>query len=499
MNVAPASAARALPSAEGLLESRPIEQLLAYAEDRGLAGTLVLSGEGEEIAAITFREGKVVRVRTRAAMPLGTVLYELGFLDAEGVNTALAALAKASSRTPKVLFGDILRERAMVSPDLVAIGVGEQLTRKLASLFHLPGSTRFGFYDRVDLIPEYGRDDVPVSVGRAVLRGLREVFLPARAREALDRVGDRPIVLAGYVQGASGFGLFEALADLELSDAETRVAQLLTEPKPLSVFELARVSAVDARIVYALLLLRRARVATVTPESEALRRASMQFRAPSPLRPPSVEIPISGVQKRAEPYDPRREPPMSEPRIMNAHKAPSSTPEPGAKSASVPTSTSAPPPSSGEAAKDPVLARLKARGLVRRAELTAALPLLRELREQHPKNDDAELETLYGYCLGLTQSDFPQREEARSALMRGVNLAPRSGEALYRLSLFERHEGRLADALRHMKEAALVDPNHIDAVRELRLFNMRVQSGMQAARAMSPPGGIPAVKDPRKE
>ena len=83
--------------------------------------------------------------------------------------------------------------------------------------------------------------------------------------------------------------------------------------------------------------------------------------------------------------------------------------------------------------------------------------------------------------------------------MRGVNLAPRSGEALYRLSLFERHEGRLADALRHMKEAALVDPNHIDAVRELRLFNMRVQSGMQAARAMSPPGGIPAVKDPRKE
>ena len=310
MNVAPASAARALPSAEGLLESRPIEQLLAYAEDRGLAGTLVLSGEGEEIAAITFREGKVVRVRTRAAMPLGTVLYELGFLDAEGVNTALAALAKASSRTPKVLFGDILRERAMVSPDLVAIGVGEQLTRKLASLFHLPGSTRFGFYDRVDLIPEYGRDDVPVSVGRAVLRGLREVFLPARAREALDRVGDRPIVLAGYVQGASGFGLFEALADLELSDAETRVAQLLTEPKPLSVFELARVSAVDARIVYALLLLRRARVATVTPESEALRRASMQFRAPSPLRPPSVEIPISGVQKRAEPYDPRREPPI---------------------------------------------------------------------------------------------------------------------------------------------------------------------------------------------
>jgi len=482
VNVAPAP--RAAPSAEGLLESRPIEQLLAYAEDRGLAGTLALSEAGDEVAAITFREGKVVRVRTRAAMPLGTVLYELGFLDSDGVNSALALLAKASSRVPRPLFGDILRERGMVSPDLVAIGVGEQLTRKLASLFHLPGTTRFSFYDRHDMLAGYGRDDVPVSVGRGVLRGLREVFLPARAREALDRVGDRPIVLSGYNPSASGFGLVEALADLELSEQEARVAQLLTEPKPLSVFELARVSAVDARIVYALLLLRRARVATVTPETEALRRASLQFRAPSPLRPPSVEIPISGVQRSATPYDPRREPPLSEPRITTTTaRPPPSTPEPRSDRS--------------EAPPDPVLARLKARGLVRRAELQAALAILRELRS--PKQDDAEIETLYGYCLGLTQSDLPQREEARSALVRGVNLAPRSGEALYRLSLFERHEGRLADALRHLKEAASVDPNHIDAVRELRLFNMRVQGGMQAARAMSPPAGIPAVKDPRKE
>jgi len=481
------SQARTRPSADGLLDSRPVEQLLSYAEDRSLTGTFVFSESGTDVAAVTFRDGRVCRARTQAPMPLGQVLYELGFLDAEGMNAALATLAaRASSRGPKVLFGDIVRESGAVGEDLLAMAISEQLARKLTSLFHLPATTRFGFYEGEDLLDGYGRADVVATVGRAVLRGLREVFSIARARDALERVGDRPIVLAGYEAGAPSFGLFEALADLELTDDESRVARMLTEPKPLSVFELLRPGAIDARVVYALLLLRRARVAATTPQSEALRHASLQFRAPSPLRPPSVEVPISGVH-RAVVRDPRREGDdrQSEPKISSAPKA-SASPSP------------TPSPSRAEVEQDPALARMKARGLVRRSELVSALAIVERLREVSPR-PEAELETLYGYCLGLTRSDLGSREQARSALLRGVALAPRSGDALFRLALFERHEGRLADALRHMKEAVAIDPHHIDAVRELRLFHMRVAGGMNVARAMSPPGGIPAVKDPRKE
>jgi tetratricopeptide (TPR) repeat protein len=126
------------------------------------------------------------------------------------------------------------------------------------------------------------------------------------------------------------------------------------------------------------------------------------------------------------------------------------------------------------------------------------LALVVELRSLTPTKD-AELETMYGYCVGMTREDLRSREEARSALRRGCDLAPRSGEALYRMALFERKEGQLAAALRTLREAVDVDPHHVDAARELRLFGMRVASGMDPVRAMSPPHGIPAVKDPRKE
>lgn len=487
MNVA--SAARTRPTADGLLDSRPVEQLLAYAEDRGLIGTFVFSLGGEEVGALTFRDGQLVRSRTRAGMPLGTVLYELGFIDTETMNATLATLASRSAMVARsmaaspVLFGDLLREKGVLGGDLLAMGLSEQHTRKLTSLFHLPPTTRFSFYEGEDLLEGYGRADVPTTVGRAIVRGLREAFVPTRALAALDRVGDKPIVLAGWLPGAPAFGLVEALADLELSDDEARIARQLTEPLPVSAFDLSCGTSLDARVVYTLLLLRRARVAAVTPESEALRHASFQFRAPSPLRPATTKVPLSGVQARVLPRDPRRE-----------------RDEPSSTVGSAKTATPAPPQATSrdDVARDPTLARLKARGLVRRAELTAALAILRELRDVTPKAE-AELETLYGYCLGLTRVDMASREEARSALLRGIALAPRSGEALYRLALFERHEGRLGDALRHMKEAVAVDAHHVDAARELRLFHMRMAGGMDAARAMSPPRGIPAVKDPRKE
>jgi hypothetical protein len=79
------------------------------------------------------------------------------------------------------------------------------------------------------------------------------------------------------------------------------------------------------------------------------------------------------------------------------------------------------------------------------------LALVVELRSLTPTKD-AELETMYGYCVGMTREDLRSREEARSALRRGCDLAPRSGEALYRMALFERKEGQLAAALRTLRE-----------------------------------------------
>lgn len=517
-----ATAPHRAPSAEGLLDGRPIEQLLSYGEDRALTGTLVFSQEHSHVAAVVYREGSVARISTKAPLHLGPILYEHGFLDSDALNRGLAELARPG-RDPKVLFGDLLRQKALISPDLLAIGLAEQITRKLTSLFALPPDTRFAYYADEDLLEGFGRPDVTTTVGRAVVRGLREHFVSSRALEALGRVGDRPLVLAGYEPGRGSFGLVEGLADLELSREETEVARRLVDPRPLSAFDLSKSEGVEVRVLYALLLLRRARIASSTVSTQAMSRASYQFRAPAPLRTPSTEMGVSGTRPRvAERVDYRREPddrtggppthesvriavprlptPMgiargSEPRL------PTPGPMPRASEPRLPT----PAPSKAVVSEpridvgEPTLARLKAKNLTRRAEFGAALRIVEELRRREAPKVDPELETLYGFALAHMTTDGAKLEEARTSLTRGVDLAPRSGEALYRFALFERKQGRLADALRLLKQAVEVDPHHIEAVRELRLFHMRVEKGMDVARAMSPPAGIPAVRDPRKE
>lgn len=481
VHVKPAPAARAFPTAEGFLDARPVAELLAYIDDRGLSGTLTLtSPTGVEDASVTFRDGKVVRARTRVPSPLGTALYELGLVEPDALDRALRELAAGKG----ALLGEILLAQKALTAEVLAIGLAEHYTRKLVSLFALPVATRFAFYEHTDLLASFGRADVSVSVGRAVVRGLRDTFdaQAGRANDALDRVGERPLVLAGYVEGAPTFGLVERLADLEMSEEEEGVAKELSCPAVLPPRRATREGLLRTRVVYTLLLLRRARIATVSPENEALRHASMKFRAPSPLRPPSVAFPVSGVREKVEP------PPAA---VRDVRRE---ADDPGKRVA--PRETERGP--RADVAADPTLARLKARGLLRRGELRAALALVVELRSLTP-GKDAELETMYGYCVGMTREDLQSREEARSALRRGCELSPRSGEALYRMALFERKEGQLASALRTLREAVDVDPHHVDAARELRLFGMRVASGMDPARAMSPPHGIPAVKDPRKE
>ncbi len=517
-----ATAPRRAPSAEGLLDGRPIEQLLSYGEDRALTGTLVFSQEHSHIAAVVYREGSVARISTKAPLHLGPILYEHGFLDSEALNRGLAELARPG-RDPKILFGDVLRQKALISPDLLAIGLAEQITRKLTSLFTLPAATRFAYYADEDLLEGFGRPDVTTTVGRAVVRGLRDHLVSSRAHEALARVGERPLVLAGYDPTRGSFGLIEGLADLELTREETEVAGRLTEPRALGAFDLSRPNGLEVRVLYSLLLLRRARIAATSVSTQAMATASYRFRAPVALRTPSGEVGISGTRPRvAERFDYRREPddrlgrpPAHEsvriavPRLptpggvsrASEPRVPTPGPMPRASEPRLPT------PSHSKVIADepridvgePTLARLKAKNLIRRAEFGAALRIAEELRRREAPKVDPELETLYGFALAHMTNDGAKLEEARTALTRGVDLAPRSGEALYRFALFERKQGRLADALRFLKEAVQVDPHHIEAVRELRLFHMRVEKGMDVSRAMSPPGGMAAVRDPRKD
>src|SRR5258708_13792570 len=79
----------------GALASKPLAQLLAYALEKELTGSLVLTlPDGNEAATIVLGRGEIAKTRCAAPVAyLGMVLYELGILSSAALHPSLRELA----------------------------------------------------------------------------------------------------------------------------------------------------------------------------------------------------------------------------------------------------------------------------------------------------------------------------------------------------------------------------------------------------------------------
>jgi tetratricopeptide (TPR) repeat protein len=80
-------------TAQGTLESAPLAQLFAYVLDKKLSGSLVLDGPDGTYGTVIFRDGWPMKARTREPHYLGMVLHTLGLVDPGNLNASLARLA----------------------------------------------------------------------------------------------------------------------------------------------------------------------------------------------------------------------------------------------------------------------------------------------------------------------------------------------------------------------------------------------------------------------
>src|SRR5437879_3661530 len=102
-----------LPQAiTGSLASRPLAQVLAYALEKELTGSLVLTDAGgAEAATIVFSRGEIAKTRCAAPIAyLGMVLYELGIVSSSVLDSSLRELAER-----KAPHGVILLERGAIT------------------------------------------------------------------------------------------------------------------------------------------------------------------------------------------------------------------------------------------------------------------------------------------------------------------------------------------------------------------------------------------------
>jgi thioredoxin-like negative regulator of GroEL len=441
-----------------------------YAGDKLLSGTFEMSTQGGESAALTVREGKVGKVRTSKPVAyLGMVLYERGILDDQELNASLALVA-----SQRALHGSILLDRGTVTrPQLIA-ALREQTLRKLAYMFGFAPDTTFTFHPDTDLLSSYGGNDVePIDPLPSIWRGIREYPPEDHVRAFLDRVGERP---CGFLKGAQPLRL-----ELE-EDARAAVDELHLHP--MTVAELAATRSLGRRraelLLYCLLITKQ-----VEPVQAAVRAESLP-----PVQSMRVPPATSGTQMRAAARA-HTEPPRA--RTSRPPRNRASTPAPSGK-----------PAPSGRAlgtndlsAADPKNALTKARAFLEREDVASAEHLCSRVCRAEP--DNVEALALLAWIQAMNPNNQSPEAVRKSIVMltRAIDRDEDCENALFwRAQLYKRLENHPA-AIRDFKRVVALNGENLDAIRELRIYEMRVRRNsitMPAVGAGARRSSSPSVK-----
>jgi hypothetical protein len=269
----------------GTLAKTPMPRLLMSASTARVTGSLEFAnGETGDAATLVFVRGLVTKVKTSAPVAyLGTVLYELGYIDTDVLNDSLRELSRM-----KWLHGEILLTREAITAAQLAEGLSEQTTRKLVYLFTLPPATTYTFAPDTDRLASWGGADCPhVDPAIAVWRGVREGY----AKEDVEAAFARQTKSAFRLAPAADPKRFD-LNDLELSAVECLRGRALTTE------ELAGRAAIDPRrareLVYFLM---------VTKQAESLDTSGVMPAYRPPVSAPALpaeDEPQSQIRQRPE-------------------------------------------------------------------------------------------------------------------------------------------------------------------------------------------------------
>lgn len=233
-------------SATGTLERTPLTHLLIYTLDRELTGTIVLEAPDGVRHAIFMQRGVPSKIRTGNGVALlGKILVEMSATTTANVEDALVA-----SQTLGCPLGAALIDAGKLDEAKLLDALKRQMTRKLISLFALPPSSVFGFYDQHNLLEKWGGPElVSVDVLAVLHAGISTSPEPARIDAALRALGDAPLKL--HIDGDfKRFGL---------SDRGRGIVDLL-KMKPMSLPQLLNSGVasetVTRQVIYTFLITR---------------------------------------------------------------------------------------------------------------------------------------------------------------------------------------------------------------------------------------------------
>ncbi|MBX3183742.1 MAG: DnaJ domain-containing protein [Polyangiaceae bacterium] len=521
------------PMASGVLSKNPLPNVLLQLLERELSGTLVLETRQGEKSAVLLARGVPVKARTsEPVIYLGRLLVERGLITPEAEADALARVAKE-----RCLLGQVLVERGVLRREQLTQALEEQVSRKLVWLAGLPDSSLYGFYEGVDYLQRFGGEVTPVAPLAAIWAGVRRFGPDSQVEAALERLGARTLRLHPDA-AIKHFGLSpDEQAVLDVLRArpqpwESLIATGLLPPEQVR------------RLIYMLFISRHLDVggrpivpAEVAPSSRRgehrplPRRPRSEPSAPSvgpPRAPmgsfPGVDVVAEELEQRFREVDQQNyyeilgvDPEASSAQIQGAFfqlakrfhpdKLPAAELELRKRASKVFARISEAHQvlsdderraeygrlikegGASPAEQEKVQAVLraaqhfqKAEILFKKREMVQAAQLARRAMEDDPEQVD------YGAFHAWVSSHLPERQgsgqfdDLIATLDRAVEKEPENQRCRwYRGQLYKR-VGDTRRALRDFRWLVDQNPNHVDALREVRLADMRRQTRTSTGR-----------------
>lgn len=451
-------------------------ELLVLALDRKLHGSLVIKSPASTKSALFLDAGRVTKVRTAEPVePLGRLLVTSGAIDRATLDAALHRAARHRDR-----LGTSLVQLEAVAPPLLEATLAEQLARRVAWVGSLPPESIFGYYAGVDFLdgrPSCSADPLAL-IWRCVRDGAGD---NERQASLLAALAQRPLRLHA-----------EATPErFELSPEELALAGAMRErPRMLSV--LPQEFGIDAvrarRLVYALALTRhldlgrdQRPVESVPPPKPASASSPPAQAAPASLPPPPPRSSSSGrpasvppSRRATAPAIPavRRSAPSSRVHSSPAVDRIEHALERAARASSRPPA----PPEPDERHKEGERAFQAAMLCISRKQFDRADAFARQACEANPMS--AEYLALHAWLrMQLGDLAHPLRaSEIVAQLDRAVMKERESVSIRFLRAQVLKRLGRQDDAYRDFRFVARRKPDHLDAVREVRLHEMRMRN-----------------------
>jgi len=544
------------PTATGTLRQRPLSHVLLYALDRELTGTLVLESPDGSRSAISLRAGAPVKARAAApVVVLGQLLLEMGAIDEAALEAGLQR-----GRTEGRLLGRALLEAQQIDARTLEIALREQLVRTVVWMFGLPEATVYGYYDAVDYLEAWGGEPVVASGLAIVWRGVKAHPDLGRLEQTLDRLGERELCLHADAQiSRFAFDSREqAIIDIlrvkplslprliasEVADAETtrRVIYVLAISRHLDLGNPASVpvgspppSAQRQRTETPARRGTTPRLRGRTPVSTPHMVAPVSTK---PSKPPEVveqtraelvalaerlpkmtyyemlgvepEAPAAAIQSAFFALAKRWHPDRLAPeladlrdtcarvfaRLSEAHQILSNDAQ--RKEYDELTRAQGAAPEEQEQVQRVLRATTayqRAQVLLRKNNFAGAEQEARKACEDDP--EQADYAALLAWIRAQTaQSDGVALKPLIDQLNAAVKKEPNNERALYYRGQLLKRIGQMSAAARDFRAVVELNPRHVDAARELRLYQMRRQGGGDS---VPPPGVTPSAAPDKHE